>query len=170
MAELHGGGVTAVLAADTQVDVGAGLLAQLGGHGHQLAYAVLIQVGEGIGLIDLLVVVVAQELAGVVAGEAEGHLGQVVGAEGEELGLLGDLVGSQGGAGDLDHGADLILHVDTGVLDDLVGGGDHHVLDVLELLDLAHQGDHDLGHHLPVGVLLLDVDGGVDDGGGLSWG
>ena len=92
VAELHGGGIAAVLAADTQVDVGAGLLAQLGGHGHQLAYAVLIQVGEGIGLIDLLVVVVAQELAGVVAGEAEGHLGQVVGAEGEELGLLGDLV------------------------------------------------------------------------------
>lgn len=49
--------------------------------------------------MNLLVVVVAQELAGVVAGEAEGHLGQVVGAEGEELGLLGDLVGSQGGAG-----------------------------------------------------------------------
>ena len=50
-------------------------------------------------LVDLLVVVSAQELAGIVAGEAEGHLGQVVGAEGEELGLLGDLVGGQSRAG-----------------------------------------------------------------------
>ena len=46
VAELHGGGIAAVLAADTQVDVGAGLLAQLGGHGDQLAHAVLIQVGD----------------------------------------------------------------------------------------------------------------------------
>ena len=95
VAELHGGGVAAVLAADAQVQISAGLTAQLGGHLHQLAHASLVQLGEGIALVDLLVVVSAQELAGVVAGEAEGHLGQVVGAEGEELGLLGDLVGGQ---------------------------------------------------------------------------
>ena len=35
----------------------------------------------------------------VVAAEAEGHLGQVVGAEREELGLLGDLVGGQAARG-----------------------------------------------------------------------
>ena len=93
MEELHAGGVAAVLAADAQVHVGTGGLAQLHGHLHQLAHALLVHVGEGIGLVDLLVVVVAEELAGVVAAEAEGHLGQVVGAEGEELGLGGDLVG-----------------------------------------------------------------------------
>ena len=170
VAELHGSGVAAVLAADAHMDVGAGLMAQLDGHGHQLAHALLIQVGEGIGLVDLILVVIIQELARVVTGEAEGHLSQIVGAEGEELGLLGDLVGGEGGTGDLDHGAHLILHIDAGGGDDGVGGLDHHVLDVFQLLDLAHQGDHDLGHHGPVGVLLLDVDGGVDDGGGLHGG
>ena len=42
----------------------------------------------------------------VVAGEAPGHLGQVVGAEGEELGGLGDLAGGQRGPRQLDHRAD----------------------------------------------------------------
>ena len=96
VAELHGGGVAAVLAADAQVQVGTGLAAHLGGHLHQLAHADLIQAGEGIALVDLVVVVGGQELAGIVTAEAEGHLGQVVRAEGEELGLLGDLVGGEG--------------------------------------------------------------------------
>ena len=39
-----------------------------------------------------------------------------------------------------------------------------------QLLDLAHQGDHDLGHHVPVGMLGLDVQGGLDDGAGLHGG
>ena len=89
-----------MLAADAQADVGAGLPAQLHGHGHQLAHAGLVQMGEGIGLVDLGVVVVVQELARVIPAEAEGHLGQVVGAEGEELGLPGHLVGGEGGLDD----------------------------------------------------------------------
>ena len=55
-----------MLAADAQLDVGTGLTAQIGSHLDQLAHAGLIQTGEGIVLIDLLVVVVAQELAGVI--------------------------------------------------------------------------------------------------------
>ena len=39
-------------------------------------------------LDDALVGVFAEEAAGVVAGEAEGGLGQIVGAEGEELGRV----------------------------------------------------------------------------------
>ena len=39
VAELHAGGVAAVLAADAQMDVGAGGAAQLAGHIHQLAEA-----------------------------------------------------------------------------------------------------------------------------------
>src|SRR5438045_3479560 len=51
--------------------------------------------------------VAAEERAlDVVAGESPGHLGQVVGAEGEELGGGGDLPGGQGGPGHFDHGAD----------------------------------------------------------------
>ena len=64
VAELHGGGVAAVLAADAQLQVGAGLAAQLAGHFHQTAHAGLIQTGEGIALVDLVGVVGVQELAG----------------------------------------------------------------------------------------------------------
>ena len=144
--------------------------AHFGGHLHQLADALLVEVGERIGLVDLVVVVGVEELAGVVAAEAERHLGQVVGAEGEELGLGGDLVGGQSGARDLDHGADVVLHVDAGLCDQLVGGGGHDVLDELQLLDLADQRDHDLGLDIVLRMLLVDVDGGVDDGGGLHLG
>ena len=42
----------------------------------------------------------------VVAAEAPGGLGQVVGAEREEVGDLGDLAGGQRGPRQLDHGAD----------------------------------------------------------------
>ena len=48
MAELDGGRVAAMLAADAQLDVGAGLAAAFGSHLDQLANAVLIQSGEGI--------------------------------------------------------------------------------------------------------------------------
>ena len=54
VAELDGGGIAAVLAADAQLDVGAGLAAQFGSHLHQLAHAVLIQTGEGIASKILL--------------------------------------------------------------------------------------------------------------------
>ena len=115
VAELDGGGIAAVLTADTQLQVGASAAAQLSGHLDQLTNTVLVQAGEGIALIDLAGVVGIQELAGVVTGEAESHLGQVVGAEGEELGFLGDLVSSQSCTGDLDHGADLVVHGGTGL-------------------------------------------------------
>ena len=148
------------------MDGGAGLAAQLCSHLHQLAHTLLVQVGERIGLVDLLVVVIAEELTGVIAAEAEGHLREVVGTEGEELCLGGDLVGQQGGAGDLDHGADLILEIHAGFLDDLVGGLHHDVLDKLELLDLAHQGNHDLGLN-DVLAPLGDGNGRIDYGSGL---
>ena len=54
----------------------------------------------------------------VVAGEAPAHLGQVVGAEGEELGGLGDLAGGQRRARHLDHRADQGVHLDAGLLGD----------------------------------------------------
>ena len=56
VAELHGGGIAAVLAADTQMQVGVHAAAQLAGHIHQLADALLIQLGEGIVLVDLLII------------------------------------------------------------------------------------------------------------------
>src|SRR5699024_8714880 len=57
VAELNGGRVAAMLAADAQFDVGTGLTAQVGSHLHQFANAVLVQFRKGIVLVDLLVVV-----------------------------------------------------------------------------------------------------------------
>ena len=71
-----------MLAADTQMQLRVHAAAQLAGHIHQLADALLVQLGEGIVLVDLLIVVSAEELAGIVTTEAEGHLRQIVGAEG----------------------------------------------------------------------------------------
>ena len=170
MAELDGGRVAAMLAADAQLDVGAGLAAAFGSHLDQLANAVLIQSGEGIVLIDLVLIVGIQELAGVVTAEAEGHLGQVVGAEAEELGFLGDLVGQQSGSRDLDHGAHMILHVAAGGGDQLVGGGGHDVLHELQFLNLAYQRDHDLRNDIVFRMLLVHSQGRVDHSGGLHFG
>jgi hypothetical protein len=55
-----------------------------------------------------------EELARVVAREAERRLRQVVRAEAEELGTFGDLVGRQRGARQLDHRADEVVDLDPG--------------------------------------------------------
>ena len=113
-------------------------------HLHQAADAGLVKVLERIALIDLVVIVSGQELGGIVTAEAEGHLGQVVGAEAEEVRFLGDLAGGQGRARDLDHGANLVLHVNAGFGNELVRSLDDDVLDKLQLLDFANQRDHDV--------------------------
>ena len=58
VAEVDGGRIAAVFAADAQLDVGTGLFAQFGGHFYQLAHAVLVQPGERVGLVNLVIVVV----------------------------------------------------------------------------------------------------------------
>ena len=167
VAEHHGGGITAVLAADAQLHVGVGGPAPAAGIGDQTAHAMLVQTGEGIALVDLLLIVGVQELAGVVPAEAEDQLGQVVGAEGEEVRVGGNVVGAHGGPGNLDHVAHLVLHIGAGRLDQLVGHAGNDALHIGELLQLAHQGDHDLGDHGPLGMAGLDGQGGLDDGAGL---
>ena len=140
MAELNRGRVAAVLTADTELDVGAGLAAEVSCEGNELADAILVELSEGIVLIDLLVVVSAEELACVVTGEAEGHLGEVVGTKGEELSFLLDL---------------------------RVSGSNDNILNLLELLDLANQRDLDLGIDGRVSVLWLNVQSGADNCLGL---
>ena len=71
----------------------------------QLAHPLLVEHRERVGGQQLLLEVEGQELADVVAAVAERHLGQVVGAEREELGVLRDLVRDQRGPRHLDHGA-----------------------------------------------------------------
>ena len=151
------------------MDVGAGGLTQLDSHIHQLAHTLLVQVGERIGLVDLLVVVIAEELTGVIAAEAEGHLRQVIRAEAEEVRLLGDLVGRERGARDLDHRADVVLHVHASIFNQRVRRADNDVLDELELLALADQRDHDVRRDHRAG-LGADLERRFDDGVGLHLG
>ena len=167
MAELDGGRIAAVLTADTAVKFGTGLAAELDRHLHQLADAHRVETGEGIGFVDLVLVVCGQELAGVVTREAERHLGEVVRAEAEEFRFLGDVVCGKRCARDLDHGADLILELDARLRDGLVRRLDDDVLDELHFLDFARERDHDLGNDVPLGMTALDGDRCLDDGVGL---
>ena len=96
-----------MLAADADLEGGLGGPAPLGAEAHQLAHAVHVDHLEGVARQQAeLEVGVHHPALDVVAREAEGHLGQVVGAEGEEVRHLGDLPGPQRGPRRLDHGAD----------------------------------------------------------------
>ena len=67
MAELNGARIAAMLAADAQLDVGAGLAAKIDSHLHQLANAVLIEPGKRIGLIDLRIIISIKELYSILS-------------------------------------------------------------------------------------------------------
>ena len=95
VAELNGRGISAVLTADTNVEVLVNRTSKGNCHVHKLTNTGGIELSEGIVLEDLGVVVSVQELAGVVTGEAEGHLSQVVRTEAEEVSVLSDLVSGQ---------------------------------------------------------------------------
>ena len=69
--------------------------AALDAHLDELADAFLVERLERVFRQQLLLQVLRDEGADVVAAEAEGHLRQVVRAEAEELGRLGHLVGGQ---------------------------------------------------------------------------
>ena len=169
MAERDGRRVTAVLAADAEFEVRIRLATELAGHLHELADAVDVQVLERVVLVNLRIVVRAEELRCVVTAEAEGHLRQVVRAEAEEVRLLGDLVGRERGARDLDHRADVVLHVHASIFNQRVRRADNDVLDELELLALADQRDHDVRRDHRAG-LGADLERRFDDGVGLHLG
>ena len=98
-----------MLTADTHFQFRAGLAAIIDGHLHQLAHAFPVQGLERILRQDALADICDQEVAlGIVTAVAKGHLGQVVGAEGEELGQLGNFTGGHCRARDLDHGAEFV--------------------------------------------------------------
>src|SRR5579883_171366 len=120
VAELDALGIAAMFAADAELQGRIRSASLLGGHLHELAHAFAVERLERIDLKDLDLLrcarliqsihILQQELAlGVVAAEAKGRLGKVVGAEAKELRHLRDLVGGQGRARQLDHRAKLIL-------------------------------------------------------------
>ena len=156
-----------MLAADAHVHIGTDRAAQAHRHLHEFANAGAVKPRKRIVLKDAGIVIRIEEFACVVTAEAKRHLRQIVRAEAEELCLFGDLVGRERGTRDLDHGADLIAQLDAGGGNLGVRGLHDEVLDVLELLGLAHKRDHDLWHNVPVRMAPLDVDRSADDGAGL---
>jgi len=61
-------------------------------------------------------------------------------------GFLGHGTGGEGGAGDLDHGADHVLQVlQAGLAENFLGHLDHDLLLVLKFLDAADERDHTSG-------------------------
>ena len=98
------------------LDAGQALLggrtgaAALSGDPDQFADAVLVEGGERVLGVDALGLVDLDQVGAIVPRQAQGGLGQVVGAEGEELGVPGDGPGGERGPGHLDHRADLGRH------------------------------------------------------------
>src|SRR4029078_1770628 len=104
--------LAAVLAADAELEVVLRAPAALDGDPHQVADALLVENLERVALAHAVLEVARQELAlGVVARKAQGSLGEVVGAEREEVGLLGDLVCADAGAWELDNSPDEIFQL-----------------------------------------------------------
>ena len=112
----------------------------------QLADALDVEADERVAREDALLDIDGQEPAGIVAAEAQGGLGEVVGAEAEELGLLGDLAGAQGGAGQLDHRADQIVDAAALLGEHRRGGAVDQLLDDLQLGPGRDQRHHHFGN------------------------
>ncbi len=134
-----------MLAADAHLHARTLGSAPLDGQAHEIAHAVDIDRDERVLLEDALVQIGLQEAAGVVSADAEGGLGQVVGAEREELGALGQIAGPDGGARQLDHGADLVFHGDPGLGHHRLGDTICQGAQEIHLLALGYQRMHDLG-------------------------
>src|SRR5262245_14504075 len=91
VAERDRGGIAAVLAADSDLELRLDLAAALDADPHELAYAVAVDGDERIDRHDPARHVGAEETRSIVARNAEGRLREVVGAERKERRALGDL-------------------------------------------------------------------------------
>src|SRR5262245_66464950 len=92
MAERHRGRIAAMLAADAELEVAPHLASALGGDAHERADAGAVEGDERIGGENAARGVDAEEARRIVPADAERGLGEIVGAEREELRRLGDLV------------------------------------------------------------------------------
>mmetsp|Transcript_69740 Transcript_69740/g.153830 ORF Transcript_69740/g.153830 Transcript_69740/m.153830 type:complete len:399 (+) Transcript_69740:474-1670(+) len=142
-----------MLATDAQVNVWPGRTATLHCGAHQLANAVHIDRVKRVARQDATVHILRQELGlRIIAADAKRHLRQIVGAKAEELGHGCQLARLQRATGHLDHGANLVRDLDAlGRLHAVSGGAQDGNL-VLQLVEDAHQGHHQLGVHASAGL------------------
>ena len=121
---------------------------------------------ERIWLQQAFVFVLLQELAGVIAGEAEAHLRHVVRAEAEEVGLHRDFVGSDGRARNLDHRSDQVGDGRSLLREYFLNLRHDFRFDVAQLVDVADQRNHDFRCDCAAGF-FGSGEGPLDDGARL---
>ena len=156
-----------MLAAHAQLESGLGTAATQHRILHQLAHTALIDGLERVALEQpLLQVLVHHAAFHVVTAEAERHLGEVVGAVGEEIGLLGNLIGAYCGTRCFHHGADGDVEGLGGGLVHLGLGFGHCLLHPTasqsQLLAGHGERDHDLHHGFA--ALGHSLGGGLHEG------
>src|SRR5687768_16634007 len=159
MEEPYAFGVAAMFAADTELEVRIGLSAPFTGYRNKLSHTGPVQHLEGVFIEDATLQIGGQEATlSIVAGEAAGGLGEVVGAEGEEACVFRDPAGGSACPRQLYHGADLhrmaaqVLSYNRLYL----------FAGLFELAREAHERDHDL--HDRREAFLLHGPCGLGDG------
>ena len=135
---------------------------------HELADAGLIERGERVLLEDLVLDVRHEEVAHVVAADAERHLREVVRAEAEELGALRDFIRRERAARHFDHGADQVVELHLLLRHHLLRDAMDDLGLEIELLLEPDERDHDLRLHLD--LLLRDIGRRFEDGARLHLG
>ena len=127
-----------MLTADTKLDIRSGTSALLGCHLNKLSYPLLVQSCKRIRFIDLVLIIITKELAGIISGEAKGHLCQVIGSKGEELCLLCNFIGKECSSWDLDHSTDVILDIGILLFLHSLCGLYHNILDKFQFLPVSY--------------------------------
>ena len=118
-----------MLAANSQLNVGTRLLAQLHRGADKLSHARDIDRSEWIFRDDLELGILRQETSRVVAAHAQACLREIVGAEGEKLRGLRDLVSRERATRNFNHGSNHVLQL-------LLGGGHDFLGHAVRELDL----------------------------------
>ena len=147
-----------MLTTDTTVKGRTNLLTFLYSHLHQLANTCLVKLSKWIALVDLSIIVSIQELTGIITGETECHLSQVVCTEAEELSLCCNLISGQCCTRNLDHSTNFVLHLNTCCCNLSVSCCNNDILNILKLFNLTNEWDHDLWLNCPIRMFLLYVD------------
>ena len=155
VAEFYGRRIAAMFAANAAGHTGTRLSAQFHRHLHQLADAHGIKARKRIGFINLVRIVRGQELACVVAREAERHLRQVVRTEAEEFRLFRNLVRRQRRAGNFNHRTYFVLQIGFRSRNQLVRRLNNDVFHELQFFHFAGKRNHDFGNDVPVRMSCL---------------
>ena len=147
VAEFHAERFATVFAANAELDVRSRFASQIARHFHQTPDAALVDRGERICIDNVELGVSRQKTPGIVATHPESRLGEIVGAEAEELRVARNFVRQQGRARNLDHGADEIIELRFLFLGHFVGHAPDDVDLELQFSRKSDQRDHDFWAH-----------------------